>query len=41
MGWNGAEIGADAPLGERQRVVGMPEAASVVRDAEVKLAALQ
>jgi len=41
MGWNGAEIGADAPLGERQRVVGMPEAASVVRDAEVKLAALR
>ena len=41
MGWNGAEIGADAPLGERQRVVGMPEVALVVRDAEVKLAALQ
>jgi hypothetical protein len=29
------------PLGEGQRVVGMPEAASVVRDAEVKLAALR
>jgi hypothetical protein len=41
VGGDGVEIGADAPLGEGQRIIGVPEAALIIRDAEMDLAALR
>jgi hypothetical protein len=38
---DGIEIGADAPLGEGQRIVRVPGSALIVRDAEMALAALR
>jgi hypothetical protein len=41
VGRDGVEVGADSPAGEGKRIRGVPEAALVVRDAEMQLTALR
>ena len=38
---NGVDVGTDSPSGEGERIRGVPEAAPVVRDTEMKVAALR
>ena len=41
VGRDGVDVGTDSPSGEGERICGVPEAAPVVRDTEMKLAALR